>query len=330
MMWLYVPLGLLAVPVLASLVLVQRVPRLHVKDKVVLLTGGSAGIGLELAIALVAKGARVAIAARRRAVLVEAVAEIKKRSGVTDDKFITFVEMDVADAASAQAGVDAVRFWAGRDVDVCICNAGYSLPSRFLDIPQAHQTGMVDVNFHGCANVCRAVLPRMYERKSGRVVLVSSMAGTAPVAGFTVYGATKAAIRAFAQSLDMESAARGVRVQVVNPPDVATPGYEEENKTKSPECLAICAMGGVTPMKPAEFAAGVLAGIENYSFQVNVGFDGNFLAMGTAGMDPPTNHLWFIGEVVLGGLLRLVCAVYVYLHYGIVRGIHRKEGIAKQ
>eukprot|EP00672_Neobodo_designis_P017043 CAMPEP_0174843858 /NCGR_PEP_ID=MMETSP1114-20130205/10782_1 /TAXON_ID=312471 /ORGANISM="Neobodo designis, Strain CCAP 1951/1" /LENGTH=330 /DNA_ID=CAMNT_0016078089 /DNA_START=37 /DNA_END=1032 /DNA_ORIENTATION=- len=328
MLWLYVPLALVAVPVLASLVLVHRVPRLDVKGKVVLLTGGSAGIGLELAVALVAKGARVAIAARRRAVLEEAVAEIKKRSGVSDDNTISFVEMDVADPDSVAKGVDKVRFWAKADIDVCICNAGYSLPSRFLDIPQRHQTGMVDVNFHGCANVCRAVLPRMYERKAGRVVLVSSMAGTAPVAGFTVYGATKAAIRAFAQSLDMESAARGVRVQVVNPPDVATPGYEEENKTKSPECLEICAMGGMTPMKPSAFAAGVLQGIENYSFQVNVGFDGNFLAMGTAGMDPPTSRWWFVCEVLLGGLLRLVCAVYVYLHYGIVRKIHRKEGIA--
>jgi 3-dehydrosphinganine reductase len=168
----------------------------------------------------------------------------------------------------------------------------------------------------------------MYVNKSGRVVLVSSMAGTAPVAGFTVYGATKAAVRAFAQSLDMESASRGVRVQVVNPPDVATPGYEEENKTKSPECLEICAMGGMSPMKPAEFAAGVLKGIEDYSFQINVGFDGNFLAMGTAGMDPPTSRWWFVLEVLLGGFLRLVCAVYVFLHYRIVRKVHRKEGIA--
>jgi 3-dehydrosphinganine reductase len=238
------------------------------------------------------------------------------------------VVMDVSDEKSVAAAVAEVRQWGG-DIDVLVCNAGYSVPSRFLDIPNAQGQGMMDVNFFGCVNVVRAVVGRMYERKQGRVVLVSSMAGMAPVAGFTLYGPTKAAVRAFAQSLDMESASRGVRVQVVNPPDVATPGYAEENKTKSEECKQICAMGGTKPMSAGEFAKGVVSQIERYSFQVNVGFDANMLAIGCAGMDPPSDPVRLLLEVTLGGVMRLVAAVYVYLHYGIVRSVHKKEGIAK-
>lgn len=321
--------GCVAVLVVAALVLKHRVPRLNLAGRTALITGGSTGIGLELAKQFAKKGAHVVIAARRKAVLETAVAEITR---VAPTAKVSFVTMDVGDAAAIAAGVTEARQWSAKvggtgEIDVLVCSAGFSIPSRFLDISDENARRMMDINFFGCTSVTKAVIGRMYERKAGRVVLVGSMGGAAPVCGFTYYGATKAALKAFAASLDMESASRGVRIQVINPPDVNTPGFEEENKMKSPECKEVCAMSN-SVMDPSEFAAGCVEKIERYTFQINVGFDAWALGTAVAGMDPPSDEVQLLAEVCLGGILRLVSSVYTFLHYRIVRKVHKKEGIA--
>merc|ERR1719231_1350384 len=164
----------------------------------------------------------------------------------------------------------------------------------------------------------------------GRIVLVGSMAGNAPLAGFTIYSASKAAVKAFAVALDMEYSPYNIRTQVVFPPDVATPGYDQENKVKSEECKRICALGGASPFTSEEMAQATIGNIENYSFQVNLGFDGHALGTLCSTTDPATSTFALFAQVMFGRILRLVMAVYSMLHYGICADVKKEEMSAKK
>jgi 3-dehydrosphinganine reductase len=320
---------------LVAAVVVQRVPRLELRGKTALVTGGSAGIGLAVAQELARRGAHVVIAARRQDVLTEALATINAIATEPNGGAVvaTSVVMDVGDESSVATGVAAACQWSKQNggtgaIDVVVCNAGFGYPSRFLDIPADVARRMMDVNFFGCVNVVRRVLPRMQERKAGRIVLVSSMAGSVHLAGFTVYSATKAAVRAFAASLDQENAARGVRVQVLNPPDVATPGFDTSNEIRCEENRRICQGGGDKTFTADAVARATVDNMQRYTFQINVGMDGWLLGLGTANMDAPTSLPRLLLETAAGGVVRLVMACYARLHYGIVRTVLREEGLA--
>lgn len=354
--------GLIVLIFVACIFVVKRVPSLDLKGKKVLITGGSEGIGLAMAAECLRKGAFVCIAARREEVLKQAVAKLA--SVGTSENRIHYVKMDVADENAVDDAAKEIDKWIrGLPVDqsnknnsnstaapldesapllsnsnysagdknilspdVVICNAGYSYPARFIDTPTTHAKNQMNVNFFGCVNVVRAFIPSMLKCNSGgRFVLVGSMAGCAPVAGFTIYSASKAAIKAFAASLDMEYSAYNIRTQVVFPPDVATPGYETENKVKSEECKRICAMGGAAPFSSDEMAQATISNIENYSFQINLGFDGHALGTLCATTDPATSTFSLFGQVMFGGILRLVMAVYSKFHYGICEDVKNEE-----
>jgi 3-dehydrosphinganine reductase len=304
----------------------HRVPRFSCKGARVLVTGGSTGIGLEIAKELARRGAKVVISARREDVLKKAVNDVNKAvAGEGLLPPLSYVVMDVSNEGVVAAATALAAEQLGGDIDLLVCSAGFSHPSRFEDCSAAVARNMMEVNYFGCTNVVRAVLPKMTARGKGRVALVSSMAASAAIAGFTNYSPTKAALKAFAQALDMEVACLGIRVQLINPPDVETPGYEAENLVKSPECREICAMGGATPFTAEAMARASVDGIETYSFQVNLGFDGIMLGWGTAGMQPPTGMKELLGEFALGGILRLVAVVYTKLHYNIVANVRSKE-----
>jgi 3-dehydrosphinganine reductase len=300
--------------------LTHRVPRLDFNGKHILVTGGSAGIGLAIAKEAARRGAHVTLAARRMETLKEAqkdVAAVAKPSRV-----VSVVSIDVSDQVAVESALRKVD--SERPVDIAVLNAGLSYPARFMDIPPTAVQNMMNTNVVGVFNVARAVLPGMQARKAGRLVVVSSMASVAAVAGFTVYSATKAAIRAFAQALDMEVAHEGIRVQVLNPPDVDTPGFQTENTHKSPECKAICEGSGVC-WQADDVARRTLNGMEEYSFQINIGLDGWMLGTLSANMEPPTGVFQLLLQCLLTGTLRFVGVFYTKAHYGIVQKIRKQQ-----
>ncbi|KAL7702418.1 Short chain dehydrogenase [Lotmaria passim] len=326
-MWPYLLAGVLtlgATLVAVALWAVQRVPRWEWTSSTVLLTGGSAGIGLATAEALARKQVPyLVLAARREAVLREAVQQVEKAAAVCGSPTrVSYVVMDVSDEASVVAGLaQATAQCNGRPINLLICNAGFAYPARFVDCTMQHARKMMEVNYFGCLAVLWKVLPDMLAAKRGRVVLTSSMAARAPIAGYALYSATKAGLRAFAHSLDMENSCLGVRVQVVSPPDVETPGFAHENEVKSPECAAISAFGGATPFTATAMAAAIVRGIEDYTFDITLGSDGMLLSYGSAGMEPATNVGALLVQTTIGGVLRLGLAVVSKLHYGIVKHV---------
>ncbi|KAG5490914.1 hypothetical protein JIQ42_00799 [Leishmania sp. Namibia] len=307
---------------------VQRVPRWEWETSTVLITGGSAGIGLATAKSLARKQVPfLVLAARRESVLREAVQQVKDVAEECHSRTrVSYVTMDVADEVSVATGLSRARAQCdGRPVNLVICNAGFAHPSRFLDSTMAQARQMMEVNFFGSLAVLWKVLPEMLELKRGRVVLMSSMVARAPIAGYTLYSATKAGLRAFAHSLDMENSFLGVRVQVVSPPDVETPGYAHENEVKSAECAAISSFGGAKPFTAEAMAQSIVEGIENYSFDITLGLDGAMLNYGSASMEPATSVAALLAQSVLGGVLRLGLAVFCKIHYGIVKKVRLSE-----
>lgn len=162
-----------------------------------LVTGGSSGIGRAVVEQLAADGWRVVALGRTAA----RVAELEGVDGVTG------VVVDIVDGAATAAAV------AGRTVDLLVCNAGVVPPLGPVHATAADDAARaIAINLTGHVALTHHVLPGMVERGRGHVVVTSSTAAHAPVAGMATYGATKAGLAMFAQSLRLEVAPQGVRV----------------------------------------------------------------------------------------------------------------------
>merc|ERR1719181_2765498 len=128
------------------------------------------------------------------------------------------------------------------------------------------------VNYLGAAYAARYCFAEMKPRGEGAIILVSSGAGQAGVYGLSGYTATKFALRGFAESLDMEAQPLGVSVSVAFPPDTETPGFEEENKTKSSLTKEMCATAGL--WSPDVVARGIWDGACGGQHHIYFGTDG--------------------------------------------------------
>lgn len=317
----------------ASLFATQSVPVWDFPSSTALITGGSSGIGLEIAKLLVRKNTKyVVIAARRVEMLMNALGELQKvKIDCQSTSEVYYVVMDVCSESSVKSGVaEAQRLCGGSAISLLLCSAGFAKPRRFLESSMSDAEEMMKTNYFGCLRLMWEVMPSMVAQGRGRIVLTSSLAALAPIAGYTLYAATKAGLRAFAHSVDMENSCLGVRVQVISPPDVATPGFEMENKVKSPECVAISSFGGAKPFTAEAMAKKVVQGIQNYRFDITLGLDAIVLQQASAGMEPPTSAFDLLRETVCSGPSRLILAVYAKLHYRIVQHVRCHKRVSTE
>ena len=178
-----------------------------IKDKVVIITGASSGIGEATAKLLASKGAKIVLGARREDKLKQIVDEIGKEGGLAVSR-----ELDVTKPSHNDAIVQLAKERFGR-VDVIFLNAGImpNSPLSALKTDDWHQT--VDVNIKGVLNGVAAVLPTFIEQKSGHVITTSSVAGLKAYPSCAVYGGTKWFVRDFMEVLRMESAIEGTNIR---------------------------------------------------------------------------------------------------------------------
>lgn len=178
-----------------------------IKDKVVIVTGASSGIGEATARLLARKGARVVLGARREDNLKRIADEIGKDGGRA-----VYRELDVTKPSDNEAIVKLAKETFGR-IDVIFLNAGImpNSPLSALKTDDWHQT--VDVNIRGVLNGVAAVLPTFIGQKSGHVIATSSVAGLKAYPGGAVYGGTKWFVRDFMEVLRMESAMEGTNIR---------------------------------------------------------------------------------------------------------------------
>lgn len=179
----------------------------NIKDKVVIITGASSGIGEATAKLLAEKGAKVVLGARRADKL-KAIAEDIARAGGE----AAYQVLDVTSQADNDAIVKLAKDRFGK-VDAILLNAGIMpvSPLSALKTDEWHQ--MVDVNIKGVLNGVAAVLPTFTAQKSGHILAVSSVAGLKAYPGTAVYGGTKWFVRDFMEVLRMESAMEGTNIR---------------------------------------------------------------------------------------------------------------------
>lgn len=188
-----------------------------IAGKVVVITGASSGIGEETARHLAARGAAVALGARRKDRLDALVAEIRGKGGQAA-AWVT----DVTRRADVEALVQGAREAFGGRIDVIVNNAGIMPLSPFERLKVDDWDRMVDINVKGVLYGIAAVLPIMKEQKSGHVINVSSVAGHKIRPGNTIYAATKHAVRVISEGLRMEVKPYGIRSTVISPGAIAT------------------------------------------------------------------------------------------------------------
>ena len=178
-----------------------------IKDKVVIITGASSGIGEATAKLLASKGANVVLGARREDKLKQLVDEIQSTGGQA-----VYQVMDVVDPVDNEAIVELAKKTFGR-LDVIFLNAGLMPNSPLSALKTDEWNQMVDVNIKGVLNGVAVVLPTFITQKSGHIIANSSVAGLKSYPGGAVYGGTKWFVRDFMEVLRMESAQEGTNIR---------------------------------------------------------------------------------------------------------------------
>lgn len=182
-----------------------------IENKVILITGGSTGLGAETARFLASRGAKVAIAARRKDKLDGVAAEIEAAGGT-----VRAYAMDVTDKSQVEAVVAAVVADFGK-LDVLVNNAGLMPIRPMAEVNTDEWDAMIDVNIKGTLYGIAAALPRFLAQNSGHVINLSSVAGIKVFApGGTVYSGTKFAVRAISEGLRQE-VGEHIRVTSIEP-----------------------------------------------------------------------------------------------------------------
>ena len=219
--------------------------------------GGSEGIGLAVARALVAQGVDVAIFGR-------------SESKLSAAQMPYAAQLDVTDAAATATALEA----AVRDrgvPDLVVSTAGFARAEWFAEAPLDNVRAMIETNYLGTVHVCHALVPHLVEAGRGTIVTTSSMAGLTGVFGYAGYSASKFAVVGFSEALRRELRPSGVHVAVLCPPNTRTPGFDEENRTKPAEVLA--AEEKVKTLEPEQVADYLLKVLPSRPNLVIPGFD---------------------------------------------------------
>ncbi len=239
------------------------------RNKHVVVTGGSSGIGKAIAKLVAQRGANVAIIARRQTLLDATIEELEAARTDHAQVFRAF-SADLSDLKQAQAAINAITA-DGRIPDVLVNAAGFAHPGYFEELPIEIFRRTMEVDFFGTLYPCKLVAPLMVERGSGHIVNISSVAGFLGVFGYTAYGAAKFAIRGFSDALRAELKPHGVRVSIVFPPDTDTPQYHYENQFKPLETKRIASSAKL--MQAEQVAQAVIEGIEKNRYIITPGFE---------------------------------------------------------
>lgn len=239
---------------------------MKVRDNVLLVTGGGNGMGREVVLEALRRGARVAAVDIRQDSL-DATAVLADAG----DRLSTHVA-DVTDRAATEALPGAV-IGAHGALDGMVHCAGIIQPFvRLNELEYDDIERVVNVNLYGTIHMVKAVLPELLKRPVAHIANVSSMGGYLPVPGQTIYGATKAGVKLMTEGLYAELLNTNVGVSVVFPGAVAT-DIASNSGVGAPEGIESAEESDYPTTSPVDAARIILDGIEDDQFHIYVGRD---------------------------------------------------------
>lgn len=230
------------------------------KDKVVIITGASSGIGKETALLFAKQGAKIVAAARSRDKLVELKKEIEASGGSC-----SVVPTDVAREEEVKNLIQqTVETY--KKIDILINNAGQGYFNYTTETSIEDYRRIMEVNFYGAVFACKEVLPIMTEQKEGAIINVASVAGKRSFERMSAYCASKFALVGFTEALYYEVVDKGIKVVAVCPPAIDTPffdnaGYHDFRETHK----------GLSLLSPQEVAQQIYKSIHAKKREVVIG-----------------------------------------------------------
>ncbi|CAJ0933132.1 unnamed protein product, partial [Mesorhabditis belari] len=296
--------------------------KFELKGKHALVTGGSKGIGKQLALSLLSRGANVTIVARNERDLKSATTELQTYADQRGQG--QKVQWESADLCGAYDQIEPIVRKAEETfgpVDVLINNAGHSVQDSFEKLPVESFEDQMRVNYLSAVHMTRAVVGSMQERRAGHISFVSSAAGQCAIYGYTAYSPTKFALRGLADSLHMEFLPYKISVAVLYPPNTDTEGFQLEIDTMPLETKLISEAAGL--FSPKDVAEAHINDIINGETATAMGLDGWMLGVLTAGASPEHNLFRAVVQTLLSGIFRAVMLLYLGYFNGIVKKCYK-------
>ncbi|MDQ6787747.1 MAG: oxidoreductase [Acidobacteriota bacterium] len=242
------------------------------EKKVWFITGCSTGFGRELAKHLLENDYRVVVTARD-------VEKVRDLVEINEENAFA-VALDVTDKAQVSEAVEQAEKHFGK-IDVLVNNAGFGYFGAIEESDEREVRAMFEANFWGLAEMTRAVLPKMRERKNGFIVNISSIGGLVGFPGVGYYNATKFAVNGFSESLQKELQPLGIKVMIVEPSgfrtdwagrsaNEATNAIADYAETAGANQAAIRGYSGNQPGDPVRAAKAIVAAVEAENAPINL------------------------------------------------------------
>ncbi|MEI5992501.1 SDR family NAD(P)-dependent oxidoreductase [Candidatus Enterococcus mansonii] len=191
-------------------------------DKVVVVTGGSAGLGEQICYEAAKKGAIVVICARR----INLIGKVKETCEALSGKPAFSFQLDIADPENIEMVFEKIQTEVG-PIDVLVNNAGFGIFENFMDTDLSIARNMFEVNVLGMMVFTQKTAIQMAERGTGHIINIASMAGKMATAKSTIYSATKFAVLGFSNALRLELKPLGISVTTVNPGPIRTEFFDK-------------------------------------------------------------------------------------------------------
>ncbi|NGX46893.1 MAG: 3-oxoacyl-[acyl-carrier-protein] reductase FabG [Chlamydiae bacterium] len=190
------------------------------KGKYILITGGTAGIGKQIALTFAEHGASVAIFGTNKERAEQVIEELAAHKASDEQKFIAEI-VNVSDKQAIAAAIqDILEKWGA--IDVLVNNAGITRDGLLMKMSEEHWDEVIDVNLKSVFNTCQALVRPMMKARSGKIINISSVVGLTGNAGQVNYSASKSGVIGFTKSLAQELATRGICVNCIAPGFIST------------------------------------------------------------------------------------------------------------
>ncbi|KAI1742481.1 hypothetical protein F4680DRAFT_33530 [Xylaria scruposa] len=328
--WIAIAASLVALLLSVTMGAVWSKNQMPVEGKTVLVTGASEGMGRSAVRQLAEKGANVILVSRSAGKLEEAMAEAKAAARNPQTQRFHYITADVSKPDYAGPLLaEAIAWNSGKPIDIVWCIAGKSIPDFWVEAPLSVTREHMDLNFWGNAEMAHAIL-RLWcapdapvEAEPKHIIFTSSVVAFFPVIGYGTYTPAKAALRGLADTLvqELEIYPQNVKVHIVYPGGISSPGFDRENTTK-PEITKILEKDDPV-QTPEVVAANAISGLEKGQYAVTVAFLGNVLRWGSLGGAPRNN--WVIDTFMSW----IIAIVWIFAYpdiYGKIKKYGKKNG----